>query len=331
MDVLVTGATGFLGGAVARAAVGHGLRVRALRRTDATGALRDLELDWRQGDLLDRASLVRALRGCEVVLHAAGYYPTVTFDRAAALRKGVAGMRHLLSAAAEAGVRRVIYTSTLSTIGRAPEGRAADERDQYLPGSVDDTYWEVKWAMEQECWRAVAEGQDVVVTNPTICFGPGDVKPTSGAILLHLARRRLPAFVDGAWNVVDVRDVAEAHVAAITRGRTGHRYVLGGHNLTVSMFLHHAARIFGVPAPRLQLPGAVLQSAALATELAAIVTRRPPLLPLEGVDMIRHGQHFDCGKAQAELGLRVRPLAETLADALAWFRAEGRLRTSDVA
>jgi dihydroflavonol-4-reductase len=259
------------------------------------------------------------------VFHAAGYYPTVTFDRAAALRKCVTGMRHLIGSAREAGVRRVVYTGTLSTIGVPPEGRAADERDHYLPGQVDDTYWEVKWAMEQECWRAVAEGQDVVVTNPTICFGPGDVKPTSGAILVHLAKRRLPAFMDGAWNVVDVRDVARAHIAAAEHGRTGHRYVLGGHNVTVSMFLHHAARVFHVPAPRILLPGMVVEAASIATELAAIVTRRPPLLPLEGVDMIRYGQHFDSSKARTELGLTMRPLTETLADAMAWFRAQGRI------
>ena len=131
--------------------------------------------------------------------------------------------------------------------------------------------------------------------------------------------------MDGAWNVVDVRDVARAHIAAAERGRTGHRYVLGGHNVTVSMFLHHAARVFQVPAPRILLPGRVVEAASIATELAAIVTRRPPLLPLEGVDMIRYGQHFDSSKARAELGLATRPLTETLADAMAWFRAQGRL------
>lgn len=325
MQVLVTGASGFLGGAIARSLVESGVRVRALRRSHSSGSVADLDIQWVQGDATDRPALMKALKGCEVLFHAAGYFPTVSFDRPSALRKGVNSMRTILQAARDAGVRRVVYTSTITTIGRPPEGRSADERDQYVPGDVDGTYWEVKWAMEQECWRAVTEGQDVVVTNPSICFGPGDVKPTSGAVLLHLARSRLPAFMDGAWNVADVRDVARAHVEAALRGRTGHRYILGGINLTVSMFLHHAAKNLGVSTPKILLPGSIMERAAFAAELAAIVTRRPSVLPIEAVDLIRHGQHFDCAKAKKELGLSERPLDDTLTDTISWFRSAGRL------
>lgn len=321
MRVLVLGATGFIGGAVARAALAAGHEVVAARRTHVTGALDDAAVEWRTADLLDRGSLASAMQGCEVVFHAAGYYPTVTFDRAKALRRGVTGMRHVLAAARDAGVRRVVYTSSLSTVGKPEEGRLSDERDHYLPGDIDDTYWELKWAMEQECWRACAEGLDVVVTNPTMCFGPGDVKPTSGMAVILVAKRRLPVYTDGAWNVVDVRDVAQGQLAAAERGRKGERYLLGGHNITVSIFLHHVAKVAGVPPPRLLLPGAVVRTAALASELFAVATRRPPLLPVEGVDMIRFGQHFDCAKAEHELGLAPRPLEQTLQDAVAWFRA----------
>lgn len=325
MRALVLGATGFIGGAIARSALSAGWEVRGMRRSDSRlDAVRDLSLDWRDGDLLDRASLRAAMDGCEVVFHAAGYYPTVALNRDAALRRGVEGMRNVLAAAKEAGVRRVVYTSSLSTIG-SPDERLADERDHYLPGAVPDPYWEVKWLMEQECYRACVEGLEVVITNPTICFGPGDVKPTSGIAVLLVVRGRLPMYIDGAWNVVDVRDVAEAHLAAAERGRPGQRYILGGHNVSVSILLNAVARAAGVSPPRLLVPTALVRGAAWASELLAVATRRPPLLPIEGVDMVRFGQHFDCTLAREELGLGSRPLEATVRDAIEWFRAHGYL------
>lgn len=325
MKVLVLGATGFLGGAIARAALEAGHEVRALRRSDGVGALEGARVSWVQGDLFDPDSLLRAASGCEVVFHAAGYSPSGAFGRALARRRGVTSMRHVLAASRAARARRVVYTSSLATVGRVPAGQLASERDQYLPGDVDDAYWEVKWLMEQECWRACAQGQDVVVTNPTMCFGPGDVKPTSGLAVLLVARRRLPLYSDGAWNVVDVRDVAGAHLAAAERAVQGERYLLGGHNVSVSIFFHHVAQAAGVPPPPLLVPDAVARAASLASELAARLTRRAPALPLTGVDLVRFGQHFDSSKAVQLLGLKSRPLEETVRDELAWFRARGLL------
>src|SRR5262245_41105033 len=245
MRVLVLGATGFIGGQIARALVEHGYAVRALRRArSSTLALEGLPVEFAYGDLRDPSALLAAMRGVEAVFHAAGYYPHNSLAPRRALRLAAAGMRNLLECARAADVGRVVYTSSLSTIGPPAVGRAlADERDYYLPGSVADPYFEAKWAMEAEVYRAVALGQAVVALCPTVVFGPGDVKPTSGTVLLALARGLLPAYVEGRINIVDVRDVAMAHVAALERGRTGERYILSGQNTTIGAALTLAAQL----------------------------------------------------------------------------------------
>lgn len=326
MRVLVLGATGFIGGQVARALVEHGHTVRGLRRaTSSTLALHGLPVELVPGDLRDRAALLAAMRGMEAVVHAAGYYPPNSLAPRRALRTAVAGMRAVLEAAQMAGVARIIYTSSLSTIGPPPPGRAlADERDAYLPGSVADPYFEAKWAMEAEAYRAVVGGQDVVVLCPTVVFGPGDVKPTSGTALLALARGLVPAYVDGKINVVDVRDLAQAHVAALERGRRGERYIVGGQNTSVAEVIRTAAQIAGVAPPQHRVPTAIALLAAKVGEVAALAIPNRPLLPFsEAIQVVRHGQHYDTAKARRELGLTTRPLAETLRDTLAWFRAHG--------
>lgn len=328
MHVLVLGATGFIGGHVARALAERGYAVRATRRArSVTTALDGVDVAFVPGDLRDRASLVRAMQGVEAVFHVAGYYPAHSLAPRQALRVAVSGMRAVLGAAAEAGVARVVYTSSLSTIGRPPADRLlADERDFYLPGSVADPYFEAKWAMESEAYRAVATGHDVVVLCPTIVFGPGDVKPTSGIALLALARGLLPVYVEGNVNVVDVRDVAQAHVAALERGRRGERYLLGGHNTTVGALMQIGARVTDVAPPRGRVPVRVAQAVSKLAEVSTFALPQRPLLPIsEAVEMIRNGQHYDTSKAQQALGLINRPIDETLRDALDWFRQHNYL------
>lgn len=328
MRVLVLGATGFIGGQIARALVERGHSVRALRRaTSSTLAIDGLPVELVRGDLRDPASLLAAMRGVEAVFHAAGYYPPNSLTPRRSVRLAAAGMRAVLEAARAAGVRRVVYTSSLSTIGPASRGRAlADERDAYLPGSVAEPYFEAKWAMEAEAYRAVAAGQDVVIICPTVVFGPGDVKPTSGVALLGLARGLMPAYIDGKTNIVDGRDLAQVHAAALDRGRSGERYIAGGHNTSVAELLQVASRVGGVRPPRLRVPSAVALLAGKAGEVAALALPRQPLLPLsEAIEMIRHGQHYDTSKAQRELGLAPRPIEDTMHDALEWFRAHGYL------
>jgi dihydroflavonol-4-reductase len=330
MRVLVLGATGFIGGQIVRALVERGYAVRALRRSgSSTRVLDGLPIEVAVGDLHDRAALLAAMRSVEAVFHAAGYYPHNSLAPRRALRLATAGMRNVLECARNAGVRRMIYTSSLSTIGPPAAGRVqADERDYYLPGSVADPYFESKWAMESEVYRVAAAGQEVVALCPTAVFGPGDVKPTSGTVLLALARGLLPAYVEGRTNIVDVRDVAQAHVVALERGRSGERYILGGHNTTVGATLTLAARLAGAPAPQVRVPAGLALLAGKLGEVAALALPGRPFLPFnEAIEMIRHGQHYDCAKAQRELGLTGRPIEETLRDSLVWFREHGYLKT----
>jgi dihydroflavonol-4-reductase len=329
MRVLVLGATGFIGGQIARTLLERGYAVRALRRSSSsTLAINELPIEFAYGDLRDRSALLAAMRGVEAVFHAAGYYPHNSLAPRRALRLASSGMRSVLECARVADVGRIVYTSSLSTIGPPGAGRTlADERDYYLPGSVADPYFEAKWAMEAEVYRAAVAGQDVVALCPTVVFGPGDVKPTTGTVLLALARGLLPAYVEGRTNIVDVRDVAQAHVVALERGRSGERYILGGHNTTIGATLTLAARLAGTPAPRARLPAVLALLGGKLAELAMLAIPGQPFLPFhETIQMIRHGRHYDCAKAQHELGLAGRPIEQTLRDSLAWFQEHGYLK-----
>nr|HID14791.1 NAD-dependent epimerase/dehydratase family protein [Anaerolineae bacterium] len=318
----ILGATGFIGGQIARAAVKKGWQVRGLRRRpNATGAVGDLDIQWVSGDLADPASLVTAMRGCPLVFHAAGYYPHRARNVWETVRHGVVGMRNVLAAAATAGVKRLVYTSALTTVGPPSDlSRLAGERDLYTPGSVPNPYFEVKWAMEMEAMRATAQGLPVVIVLPTAVFGPGDVKPTTGALLLMAARGLIPGYIEGVINVVDGRDVAAGHIAAAERGRPGRRYILGGHNLTIREVQTVMAEAAGRKPPRFKLP----------LWLIRIIAEMGSLLGVPGTHhlrAIRHWQPLDTTRAREELGLpEPIPFEQTCRDALAWFREHGRLK-----
>ncbi len=315
----ILGATGFIGGQIARAALDQGWQVRGLRRRpQATGAIGDLDIEWVSGDLSDLASLVTAMRGCPLVFHAAGYYPHRARSVPETVRHGVTQMRNVLRAAAAAGVRRLIYTSAFTTVGPAAEaGRLAGEDDLYTPGSVPLPYFEVKWAMEMEAIRAVALGLPVVTLLPSAVFGPGDIKPTVGKILLLAARGLVPAYLEGEINVVDVRDVAAGHVAAARRGQPGRRYILGGHNLTVHQVQDIIAAAAGRNPPRFTLP----------PRLARIIAGAGDWLGVPGAHHLRaigHWQPLETSRAREELGLAAPiPFEQTCRDALDWFRERG--------
>ncbi len=322
MKILVLGATGFIGGHIARAACQRGWQVSGLRRRPgAVGTLGGLEVHWLEGDLDQPASLARAMAGHQAVFHAAAYYPRRGGRVADHVARGVEETRHVLQAAAQAGVERLVFTSTLTTIGHPPAGQArlAHEGDAYLPGSLPWlAYYECKYAMESEVLRAAAGGLPAVVVNPTAVLGPGDVHLTMAGVLRAVARGRVPFWLEAQINVVDVRDVAQAQLAAARRGRVGERYILGGHNLTLRQLLQMVAELAGCKPPRWRLPlGAIDALGAMA--------RAFPGLNLLGNHLraVRHWQAYDCSKAAAELGLQARPLEETLVDALAWLRQAG--------
>jgi len=330
LNVLVFGATGFIGGHIARAALKQGWHVRALRRrADAVGALGDVaeHIEWIQGALPFQpaqvseslADLSEMMRGCDAVFHAAAAYPRAVHDIAGWVRASVTQMRAVLAAASAAGVGRLVYTSTLTTIGQPGEpARLADERDFYLPGSTRSAYYEAKFAMEMEAFRAAAQGLPVIILNPTAVFGPGDIKPTTGEVLLRLAKGQLPFYFQATINTVDVREVAAAHIAAVERGRVGQRYIVGGHNLTLQEMLTIAARAAGVKPPRWEIPLRVVD-----VFISASNWLRLPLPDL--AKALRLWQPLNPEKAQREFGWRPRPFEETARDTIAWFRENNYL------
>lgn len=322
MKVCVLGATGFIGGHIARKSVAAGWQVRALRRDPRkTGNIPDLDIGWQEGNLADRASLVAAMDGCDVVFHASAYYPTGAGDVARQVRYAVREIRNVLAAARTAGVGRVVYTSSLTTIGPPGEpGRLADERDLYRPGTVaGSAYYEAKYAMEREALQA-SDSVPVVVLNPSACFGPGDVKPSTGGILIMAARGRALGYIDAVTNFVDVRTVAQAHLAAAQIGQPGARYLVGGRNMTVRAALAVVARVAHVRPPMFRIPNAALAA------LVAVARWAPQLgLPVNHLQAIPHWQALSCEKANREFGLEHPPFEVTVKDALDWFRAHGRL------
>lgn len=318
---VVLGSTGCIGNNVVRACLEVGWQVRAFHRAkSATWMLDGLAVEHAVGDLNDPASLAAAMDDCDVAFHAAAYYPLHSLDPAGSLREAVGGMRTVLRAAAQAGVGRLIYTSTLTTIGPSAEpGRLADERDFYLPGSTKSAYFECKWAMESEAWRAAAEGLPVVIVNPTAVFGPWDVKPTTGEILINLAKGRFPVWLDLDLNAVDARDVGRGQVLAAERGRTGQRYILGGENLPLGRALTLSAQEAGVAPPRWQVSLGLVSALVRAGEALGRLPLVKPL-PLEHFKTLGEWRALSTAKARDELGIEPRPFEQTVRDTLAWFR-----------
>jgi len=230
------------------------------------------------------------------------------------VRRSVMQMRAVLAAASDTGVRRLVYTSTLTTIGPPGQpGRLADERDFYVPGTSGSAYYESKFAMEREAFRAAAEGLPVVILNPTAVFGPGDIKPTTSEVLLRVAKGQIPFYFDATTNAVDGRDVAEAHMAAAERGRVGQRYIVGGHNLTLQDLLTITARAAGIPLPRWKIPRNLVEALLRAGDRLG--------LPLpENIKTLRFWQPINTEKTQHEFGLSPRPFDETARDTVMWFR-----------
>lgn len=322
---LVLGATGFIGGHIGLAAVHRGWELRGLRRDPAAvGLLGSIPVEWFTGTLDEPASLDEALRGVDVVFHAAAFYPRDGRHVPRQVANAVRQTRGLLEALRRAGSPRLVYTSSLSTIGRPPRnaGRMADERDVYVPGSLPrSAYYEAKIAMESEVLRAAAAGAPAVVVNPTVVFGPGDERPTTGALLLALARGYGGVSLPGWVNIVDVRDVAEGHLGAAEAGVSGERYLLGGTNLRIGEFMREVARLANVPPPRSEIPSALLRL------LVRIGERLPGASVLGNhLGAFEYWQPLNCARAERELGMQSRPLSATLSDALRWYEAHGALK-----
>ncbi len=324
MQTLVLGATGFIGGHIARAAFDAGWLVRGLRRNPvSTGHLGAAPIEWHTGDLNDAASLRDAMQGVDLVFHAAAYYPKrqPRLSVAEHIARAQDEIDNVLAAIRAAGVPRLVFTSTLTTIDLPPAGRLADERDVYQAGDyAQSAYFEAKIVMEEAVLAANGPDLNVVVTNPTAVFGPGDVHITLGSLLIAAARGYAFFYLPLTINAVDVRDVAAAHITAAKAGHAGERYILGGHNLSVREALSIANRVAGRRPPWLRLPRWPLEALAKLGDALPFLP-----LPANHLRSLKRMQAYNTAKAERELDLRARPFADTVRDALDWFRAHGHL------
>ncbi len=327
MKTLVTGGTGFVGAAVVRKLVAAGRKVRALVRPGSDlRNLSGLTVEVARGDLLDPVSLELAVKGCDALFHVAADYRLYVPNPDAMYRTNVEGTRVLLSAALAAGVRRIVYTSSVATLGHTPDGSPADEES---PSGLDDMigpYKRSKYLAEEVVRELVRkEGLPAVIVNPSTPVGPGDVKPTpTGRMIADAVMGRIPAYVDTGLNIVHVDDVAEGHILAFERGRTGERYILGGTDMALREILEAIAALSGGHPPRLRLPhGLVLSAAYLMEGWARAFGGAEPRATVDSVRMSKRRMFYSSGKAMRELGYAPRPAQEALRDAVAWFRGNG--------
>ena len=327
MKALVTGATGFVGAAIAKTLIASGWQVRVLARAGSDrGNLQQLAAEVVEGDLNDLGSLELALEGCTALFHAAADYRLGARDPKPLYLTNVEGTRNILSAARKAGVQRTVYTSSVATIGIPTDGTPGEERSPVALSDMIGHYKRSKYLAEEVARDAARAGMSVVIVNPSTPVGPGDIKPTpTGQLVLDAASGRMPAYVDTGLNIVHVDDVAAGHLLAFERGKTGERYILGGEDMTLRTILEQIARLVGRKPPRIRLPYAAVLPIAYAAEAFAKVSGRSGRVTVEGVRMSRKRMFFSSAKAAAQLGYRWRPPLEAFEDALRWFRERGLL------
>lgn len=326
MTTLVTGASGFVGSHVARqlVAAGHSVRV-LLRRTSRAQALDGVAVERVEGDLRDLLSLDRAMRGVRRVFHVAADYRLWAENPDEIYESNVAGTRRLFEVAAQAGVERVVYTSTVATIAVPhPGGALPNEETRATLEQMIGHYKRSKFLAELEAIKAAAAGIPVVIVNPTAPVGPGDWKPTpTGRIIVDFLNGKMPAYVDTGLNLVAVEDVAAGHLLAAEQGRIGERYILGARNMTLKEILESLASITGRAAPRVRLPHAVALAAGYADEWFSRLVGRAPRIPVEGVKMSRHRMFIASDKAESELGYKPGEVEAALGRAVRWYEEHG--------
>lgn len=327
--VLITGASGFVGAAVARCLIRAGHSVRALvRPTSPRGNVADLPIEIVEGDLRDAPSLQRAMQNVRYVFHVAADYRLWARDAGEIVRTNVEGTRAVMQAALSAGVERIVHTSSVATLKPLPNGQPSDETHPLEPEAAVGAYKYSKVLAE----RAVAtmverEKLPAVIVNPSTPIGPGDIRPTpTGRLIVEAAAGRMPAYIETGLNFVHVDDVAAGQLAALQRGRIGERYILGGHNVLLRDMLAEIARQVGRAPPKVRLPRRLMFPLAYGAEAVAHITGREPFLTTTGLRLAKDHMFFSSAKAERELDYRARPYAEAVAEAIAWFRARAYLR-----
>jgi dihydroflavonol-4-reductase len=324
---LVTGATGFVGSAVVRALVGAGHDVRVLARPNSDRRnLDDLSVAVVEGSLEDPPSLARAIAGCRYLFHIAADYRLWVPDPAPMFRANVEGTRILMRAAIDAGVERVVHTSSVATLGLVPDEPADEDTPSNLEAMIGP-YKRSKFLAEEVVRDLITRRRlPAVIVNPSTPVGPRDRKPTpTGRVILEAARGHMPAYVDTGLNVVHVDDVAVGHLMAAEMGRVGERYILGGENMSLAKILAEVAQAVGKRPPRLRVPYTVALPVAVGAERVARLTGREPFITLDGVRMARKKMYFTAAKASREFGYAARPAREAIVDAIGWFEANGYL------
>ena len=326
--MLVTGASGFVGAAVARAVLARGYRLRVLvRESSPRGTLEGLDAEIVTGDLQDPDSVIAAAKGARYIFHVAADYRLWARDPEDIVRANMTSTQNIIAAALAAGAERLVYTSSVATL-KPLDGGAADETCAATPQEAVGAYKRSKVEAERLIEAAVAgQGLPAVIVNPSTPIGPRDIKPTpTGRILVEAACGRMPAFVESGLNLVHVDDVAAGHLAALDHGRIGERYILGGQDVPLRVMLADIAALSGRRAPKISIPRGSLFPLAYANEALARVTGKEPFLTVDALKMARHNMFYTSAKAAVELGYSARPYNEALRDALAWFAGAGMLR-----
>jgi dihydroflavonol-4-reductase len=326
---LITGATGLVGSAVAKKLLAAGFRVRALvRPSSPRSLLAGLDLEYAVGDIRDSDSVRRAMAGARYVFHVAADYRLWARDPSEIFAANVEGTRIVMQEALNAGVERIVHTSSVATLGLPANGNAADESDPLVVEAGIGTYKRSKIAAERLVEAMVAEKRlPAVIVNPSTPIGPGDIKPTpTGRIIVETARGRVPGFLDTGLNLVHVEDVAEGHLAALKRGAIGERYILGGENLTLREILRRIAVLVGRRPPRISLPIRPLMPVAGIAEAVARVTGKEPFVTRDGLRLARKAMFYSSERAISGLGYAPRPVDQALSDAVVWFQRAGMLR-----
>jgi dihydroflavonol-4-reductase len=324
LKAFVTGATGFLGSHVARVLADQGADLRLLvRPTSNLKNLEGLKAETATGDLRDAPSLEKAMSGCETVFHVAADYRLWVRDPNEMYRSNVGGTRALLEAARKNGVGRVVYTSSVATVGFTSDGRPADEDSPVSLVDMIGHYKRSKFMAEQVSLEAGRAGMHVVTVNPTTPIGEQDIKPTpTGRIVVDFLKRKFPAYVETGLNLVDVKECAQGHVAALEKGRTGERYILGGEDLTLKQILDKLGQITGLPSPKIKLPYIFAFAAGIVDEaVTGLLLRREPRATVDTVRMGKKKMFASSAKAQRELGWKIVPIEGALRRAVDWFRA----------
>ena len=326
MKVLVTGASGFIGSRVVRKLLEKGAKVKALVRRDSNlENLKDIQVELAYGDLRDYESLRPAIKGCEAVFHVAADYRLWVPDPEQIYKTNVGGTINIMRASLDAGIKKIVYTSSVATLGLNPDGTPADEN---TPVSIDDMighYKRSKFIAEEKVREMVKkDGLPAVIVNPSTPIGPGDVKPTpTGRVIIEAASGKMPAYVDTGLNIVHVDDVATGHILAFEKGKIGERYIMGGENIPLKQILKEIAKITGKSPPRIKLSPNLILPVAYIAEIVARITKKDPFVTVDGVLMSKKKMFFSIDKAERELGYSPRPAIEAIKDSIDWFRQKG--------